>query len=275
MKKITDFEQYTKLFSHFQQKYPDMIYNHVMLPGEFSSAIEKNKLFYEMSEEVLIFYVKEKDFYKLYFFISEKAALTVSHKDKPQLIECIYSARRPDPCVQKMQQKLLKTSFVPYVENKRIRSRISESPAFSPENSQLKKDLFWRFACDADMARLYELWKGMDIYNSTIPEAEELHEFIQNQEILCACQKDQICGVVRLKMENKKTGSIWLVAVDPHFRRQGIATELYKLSFSVLKDRGCTRAIEWCDETNKAVLSLSEQLGFQFDGIKSNSYILK
>lgn len=275
MKKITNFEQYTELFSHLQQKYPDMVYNHMMLPGEISHALEKNKLFYETSENGLIFYIKEKDFYKLYFFISEDAVLTVSHKDRPLLIECIYTARRPDPCVQKMQRKLSATSFVPYVENKRIRARIEETSGLSLENVQLKSGFFWRFACDADISVLYKLWKVMDIYNSTIPETEELQEFIQNREILCVCQNNQVCGVVRLKVENKKTGSIWLVAVDPHFRRQGIATELYRLSFSVLRNRGCTRVIEWCDETNKAVLSVSKQLGFQFDGIISNSYILK
>lgn len=115
----------------------------------------------------------------------------------------------------------------------------------------------------------------MDIYNSTIPEEKKLKEMLEEKELITVWKEGKICGVARVKLENRRTGSIWLITVSKELRRQGIATELYRLCFSILKEKGCRYVIQWCDEKNQAVLSASEKFGFQSDGTISSSYIQK
>lgn len=67
MKKILEIDQYWKLLNQYQEKIPDMVYNHMMLPGEAASHIEAGKLYYEEQKKGIVFSVKEKDFCKLYF----------------------------------------------------------------------------------------------------------------------------------------------------------------------------------------------------------------
>lgn len=143
------------------------------------------------------------------------------------------------------------------------------------DKKNLRQDLSWKYASEEDILAIYELWEIMDIYNSTIPEEKKLKEMLEEKELITVWKEGKICGVARVKLENRRTGSIWLITVSKELRRQGIATELYRLCFSILKEKGCRYVIQWCDEKNQAVLSASEKFGFQSDGTISRSYIQK
>lgn len=94
MIKITEIEKYTDLLNVYQKRIPNMIYNHMMLPGEAVSHIEKGRFYYGEQDEGIVFLVKEKDFYKLYFYISETAEIHVPETDRPRLLEYIYAEER-------------------------------------------------------------------------------------------------------------------------------------------------------------------------------------
>ncbi len=275
MKKITDLCQYSGILDKCQKEIPDLIYNHLMLPMEAEHYIKNNKLYYREQEDGIVFYVVEKDFCKLYCFLSGGAGLSLPSENKPLLIEYIWAEGREDPNVQRLKQKMESFGFCPYVENKRRRAVIRQENLIPLVSGRLREDLLWRYASKADARDIYDLWTVMDIYNSTIPAEEELAELIASGEILTVWKNGSMCGVVRVKQENKRTGSMWLMAVSNEFRRQGIATEMYKLSLSVLNEKGCRRVIEWCDEKNHAILSVSGRFGFQPDGTVAVSYIMK
>lgn len=275
MMKIKEIKEYTDFLNKYQKEFPNMIYNHMMLPGEAADHIERGRLYYEEQEEGIVFLVKERDFYKLYFYVSETAEIHVPEGDRPRLLEYIYMEGREDPHVEKMRKKTGALGFLPHVRNKRHRALIHDEYLISLDTGRLREDLFWEYASEKDALSLCHLWTAMDIYNSAIPEGQELVEMIAANELLTIWKEGRVRGVVRVKQENRKTGSIWLVAVDGEYRRQGIASELYKLSLSVLKARGCRQAIEWCDEKNQAILFVSGKFGFQPDGTVSETYILK
>lgn len=275
MMKIIKIEEYTDFLNKYQKKIPDVIYNHIMLPGEAASHIEKGRLFYEEQEAGIVFFVMERDFYKLYFYVSETAEIRVPKGDRPRLLEYIYMEGREDPHVEKMRRKTEELGFRPYVRNKRHRVQIHDEYLIPLDTRHLREELWWEYVSEKDAASIYHLWTVMDIYNSIIPEEQEFAEMAAAKELLTVWKRGRVCGVVRVKQENRKTGSVWLISVDRECRRQGIATELYKLSLSVLKDRGCRQVIQWCDEKNQAILSVSKRFGFCPDGTVSETYILK
>ena len=275
MKKILEIDQYWELLNQYQEKIPDMVYNHMMLPGEAASHIEAGKLYYEEQKKGIVFSVKEKDFCKLYFYISEGAEIHLPEKDRPQLIECIYREDKEDIHIQKLRKKTEESGFYPYVKNKRIRAEIQEQDLIPLDKKNIHQNLLWKYASEEEIPAIYKLWEVMDIYNSTIPDEKNLKELLEKKEIITIWKEEKLCGAARVKMENRRTGSIWLITVSRDFRRQGIATALYKVCLSILKEKGCSYVIQWCDEKNQAVLSVSDRFGFQFDGTISCSYICK
>ena len=275
MKKILELDQYWDLLNKYQEKIPDMVYNHMMLPGEAAPHIDEGKLYYEEQKDGIVFSVKEKDFCKFYFYISEEAEIVLPEEDRTQLIECIYREEKEDSHIQKLRKKTEAAGFCPYVKNIRIRAEIQEKDLIPLDRKNLRQDLSWKYASEEDIPAIYELWEIMDIYNSTIPEEKKLKEMLEEKELITVWKEGKICGVARVKLENRRTGSIWLITVSKELRRQGIATELYRLCFSILKEKGCRYVIQWCDEKNRAVICASEKFGFQSDGTISRSYIQK
>lgn len=55
MKKILEIDQYWELLNQYQEKIPDMVYNHMMLLGEAASHIEASKLHYEEQKKGIVF----------------------------------------------------------------------------------------------------------------------------------------------------------------------------------------------------------------------------
>ncbi len=275
-KAVCSLEQYFMLMDACMENIPDLIYNHMLLPKEVSGFIEEGKFYYEQYDgDGIIFLTDERDFYKLYCFVSESGNIEPAKLDKPQIIECIYSSRRSDEQIEKMKQKVWDMGFRLYVKNIRVRTSLDEVSECDACMGKMKNDLTWSYAVKEDLPDIYTLWSLLDRYNSILPKEEEALGMIQKGELICVKKHGTICAAARMKEENRKMASTWLLVVGQEFRHQGIATELYKLLLSIAKVKGYSRVMHWCDEKNNAIQNTTEKLGFQFDGLKSNSYILK
>lgn len=163
MKKILEIDQYWELLNQYQEKIPDMVYNHMMLPGEAASHIEASKLYYEEQKKGIVFSVKEKDFCKLYFYISEGAEIHLPEEDRPQLIECIYREDKEDIHIQKLRKKTEESGFYPYVKNKRIRAEIQEQDLIPLDKKNIHQNLLWKYDSEEEIPAIYKLWEVMDM----------------------------------------------------------------------------------------------------------------
>lgn len=275
-KAVCSLEQYFTLMDACMENIPDLIYNHMLLPKEVRGFIENGKFYYEQYDgDGIIFLTDERDFYKLYCFVSESGSIEPTKLDKPQVIECIYSVQRCDEQIEKMKQKILDMGFNLYVKNMRVRTNLDEISECDAYMGKMKNDLTWCYAEKKDLPEIYNLWSLLDRYNSILPKEEEAFGMIQAGELICLKKNGIICAIARMKEENRKMASTWMLVVSQEFRHQGIATELYKLLLSIAKAKGYSKVMHWCDEKNTAIQNTTEKLGFQFDGLKSNSYILK
>ena len=62
------------------------------------------------------------------------------------------------------------------------------------------------------------------------------------------------------------------IAVSPSHQRQGIARQLLEHAFSTLRGRGCQRCFLEVRAGNTSAITLYQQLGFVFDGVRKNYY---
>ena len=158
MKKILEIDQYWELLNQYQEKIPDMVYNHMMLPGEAASHIEASKLYYEEQKKGIVFSVKERDFCKLYFYISEGAEIHLPEEDRPQLIECIYREDKEDRGDKQKQDASVwegeESGFYPYVKNKRIRAEIQEQDLIPLDKKNIHQNLLWKYASEEEILQM-------------------------------------------------------------------------------------------------------------------------
>ncbi|MEP6616481.1 MAG: GNAT family N-acetyltransferase [Ginsengibacter sp.] len=111
---------------------------------------------------------------------------------------------------------------------------------------------------------------------------EELDEFVlTNPEeaiirpggaVLMAEYDQTIAGTVALRKLGKKTFEFTKMAVDPAFRRRGIAEALSYASFYKAKELGASQVILYSNSILTGAIALYEKLGFKHEAVGLAEY---
>lgn len=269
MESVDTVQQYAELTKAVKKKYGSYLYNAMLMPSQVSQFIGESKLYYIPREEGILFLCNEKDFYKGYFFIKEDVdTMEVEKMNKPLIVEFVISNRTIVP-VEQMEHRIRQANFELYVEN--IRTVVELDQQVLPERTS---DFFITWAGSSEKEQIYSMWEQLDPYDSIIPREKVYDKMGEDKELLCLKRGNTVCGALRLKEENKNTGSIWLVAVNPSMQGAGVGRQLYVAAMEAGIKRGYKRLWQWADRKNQRVLKTVGQLGFIFDGTVSREYIL-
>lgn len=90
--------------------------------------------------------------------------------------------------------------------------------------------------------------------------------------ILMALYNGEVAGTVALRKIGDKTFEFTKMAVDPKFRRKGIAEQLCYASFDKAGELGATNVILYSNTLQAAAIKLYEKLGFQHLPVENNVY---
>lgn len=90
--------------------------------------------------------------------------------------------------------------------------------------------------------------------------------------ILMALYDGIPAGTVGLRKFDKETYEFTKMAVDPAFRRRGIAEEISFASFRKAKELGATKVILYSNKKNAAAVKLYEKIGFKHVEVENDVY---
>jgi len=90
--------------------------------------------------------------------------------------------------------------------------------------------------------------------------------------ILMAEYEGQIAGTVGLRKVDEQTYEFTKMAVDPAFRRKGIAEAISYASFQKAKELGATRVILYSNTLNAGAIKLYEKIGFRHLPVENDVY---
>lgn len=273
MKLVNSIDDYTKLLDECLAK-SGVVYNHMLLPQHAAKSIREKHLYYETYGDSRVFFCDEKDFYKLYCFLIPNEICNITSKDKPQIIERIYKEKKDKENRNNLHLQIINLGFSEYTVNLRVKAIFDNNNTFDISNAQVKEGVFWEHPNHEDIKDIYKIWESLDKYDSIIPRNEEMIRLVNDKELITLKIDNKVCAVAKIKEENHKTGSTWLVGVDENYRNRGLATLLYKVCFSFMREKGYRQAIQWCDKTNTPILNTIKKLGFEPDRIISKEYIL-
>jgi ribosomal protein S18 acetylase RimI-like enzyme len=90
--------------------------------------------------------------------------------------------------------------------------------------------------------------------------------------ILMAEYNGVVAGTVGLRKVDEETFEFTKMAVDPAFRRKGIAEAISYASFRKAKELGATRVILYSNTLNAGAIKLYEKLGFLHVPVENDVY---
>jgi len=90
--------------------------------------------------------------------------------------------------------------------------------------------------------------------------------------ILMALYNNTVAGTVALRKVDDQTYEFTKMAVDPDFRRKGIAEALSYASFEKAKELGADKVILYSNTKNAGAIKLYEKLGFHHVEVEKGVY---
>ena len=114
--------------------------------------------------------------------------------------------------------------------------------------------------------RIVALWKRSEL--PFRPSGRDRKDAVQAQMrvdsdfFLGACEGDRLVGVVVLTSDGRK-GWINRLAVDPNFRRKGVAKTLIKESEKILRKHGLRIFCALIEDYNKSSMQLFKKCGYK------------
>ena len=121
---------------------------------------------------------------------------------------------------------------------------------------------------------VYELWlscKGMGLNN--LDDSEQgINAFLKRNPDTCfvACEGDKVVGVILAGSDGRR-GYIYHTAVDPQYRKRGIAAALVETVMQAMKNIGINKVALVVFEHNEDGNKFWEKLGF----IKRNDLVYR
>lgn len=275
-KQITSFKQYIQLTDINEREHGHIIYNVMMFPGEAEKLIDAGKLYCEKLNCGLAIYRCEQDFDKLYLYIDETGEPNIPPKEKPVIIEFIYISRLPNNDAEQLESRIKNGDFDFHVKNIRRKMKTEMFVRDEIEKSIEQAGCRLGKAGLRDVKAIIGLWQNsLDRCNSIILTEDEIIQAVHDSELVCIYKGDCVKGVAHLRRENKKTGSIWLVAVSSEMRGLGLGKLLMKAVLVEAAEAGAKNCFIWTDEKNIVMSKTLESIGFVPDGMTSVEYIYK
>jgi ribosomal protein S18 acetylase RimI-like enzyme len=116
----------------------------------------------------------------------------------------------------------------------------------------------------------YFRMEEMDEYILTNPESAIL---AGGGAILFARRDNTIAGTVALRSIDERTVEVTKMAVDPAFRRQGIAEQLIKQAIEKARELGAKNIVLFSHTSLEPALTLYRKVGFVEVPLGSNEYV--
>ena len=133
---------------------------------------------------------------------------------------------------------------------------------------QDKADFMIRSYQAADQPAVIDLWQrcGLMVPQNNPRKDIEMKSRVQAELFFVGAIDDRIVATVMAGYDGHR-GWIYYMAVDPEYRRQGIGSRMMQKAESELRERGCPKINLQVRNSNRAVISFYEHLGFSNDDV--------
>lgn len=268
MKKIESYEQCNLLIKNFRKVKEKLVTNFFFLPKELKAMLEQKEVLYQQNDGTLIFFVKEMDFFHIFYFACEEQALEIEKPDKVMILDLVAREGQNPKEINLEKKRWNAVGFQEYKSYVRMKYDIDKRENAS-KSAAIKKACDFSRARQEDIEAVSDLWKAnLDQYSTPLPSAGDMKRIIESNHVYVAKQCGNIVGAVYMNAASKSCVLQHLV-IAPRCRRQGLGTFLMEYALEGMAQEGIEKCHLWVDIQNIPAYESYKRYGFQEDGLYS------
>jgi len=210
-------------------------------------------------EHSIVFFDKDIDFHRLYFYSHDLHELSMIIKDtkiKPSTVDVITKSFS-----QEIHTLILECGFDNIALYKRIENK--NFPVYSTNDN-------FSFAESTEFNIIYErLYRDFDKYLDHFPTIEKLKTLIENNHVIVVRDKGNISGYIIYQIQGKK------VHLNYWYNEGNPSNSLHLLInfYGLMHEKGLQSGYGWTNVKKQDVIKTHQKFGYTFDGLLDYIYL--
>ena len=220
-----------------------------------------NACYISDNDKALIFLLKDRDIYRLYFACNDLSALSCLLDTLPSDLKISFEYITKFDMPENLHNLITKY-FIFDTEYQRMRVKCTDLRQFkkySANEIETANEDDIQYICEV-------LNKTFNHYSSHLPSIEELYDLQKNKQVLVTRNdKSLITSFMLFKLNGKSSNFDQLVSIDHNALNTMKLLDYYN---SVIKLKNINDSFLWVDViNNKPVVKMHKLFGYNFDGL--------
>ncbi len=268
MEKVKSYQEFGEKVKEFKKNGKPRS-NCYFLPDEVRNMTARETLYLEESEDCLLYFVRETNCYRLYYYLREGGQPVMEKKDMPVFLDFVYregEEEKEETLVHFWEQR----GFQVYKRYRRMEC-LGENFISPADKEEMQKKYPLQNLKPGHYEECIALWKRcLDEYSTILPDKEEFDKACEKGQIMGVLLSDGSVGAVNRGIFKGRTAFMQHLSVSPKLRGIGMGRTLSYASIDAMfTDRGAEKVNFWVDEKNVHAIGIYERMGFVNDGMIS------
>ena len=251
MKIIENYEMYAQTVNGYKREKKRCRTNMIFMQNEINKLIDGGKLYYDLIEGILWFFVKNEDYYTAFFCLPKEEKIKLTPQDLDVIVE-LYSNN--DRYHSEWETELMEIGFEKYhksfefVTKKEEYGEQIEKQAKKARQFVEKLGCHYRSAKQEDCDALYRLWRSkIDKYAIPTMTNNQINEMVRhNRSIIVLNEKNEIVAAGHYS----RTGNTAVRLSNVSLQKGFGPFVNFQLTASAFRE-GCDRVNSWVWDGNK------------------------
>lgn len=286
MEQVTNLNQYDQLLRNTRKIFGRLHTNCFLLAPETERIIVQGRLYFEETDNGLLFYVDEKRYYQVYFYISsEMKKFNILPREKPLLIRIIYTQGSKSALQKEIDRLIMDTGFSLLDSTTQVYTIAKDNLAAMGTMYERMENLLMGYGMRLIVAKKEYLDKILELRDNEpalkmfhIPyhTREEELQIIQEGGYACIINSSkEICAARKIEQIMGSLYSPWFCVKSDYKDKYGLGIVMTGYEMKYAYERNLERVYGWIANDNVKSWNYHKRMGVLCTGKAADEWVMQ
>lgn len=278
---LKNIEEYSKLTLQLYDRNILVETNSSLFSGKLNKLIKEGRVFYDIVDEGILFYIDEKRYYDLCYYLNVDKDWNISRKEKDLVVKNVYVEGEKSDRLKQLEEKIKMKGFFLSDRLVQVEGELSvierklEKPYYNANKLMLRNGFSVVEPDEGLIPQIRELEKNIKsvpIYQIPYFSDEEILTLGKEKRIICIVNdKKELCAIKTVTEE--KSSNCYVAVKEEYQQMYGLAIVLIWYQMCYVEENNL-KWTGWMEETNNESIKFHMNLGYRWSGKYMEEWVL-